>query len=137
MHAAWYRVDTETGLARDPDLFKLRLKEVLRTSEKEFALREVSNHRQAHDRARVAERKEVEEARRLGTDVRAIRTAILDCFEHSDNGRAFKAASSMTVSSPLSARSARQLTARSINISTSATCPSSSSVAARPNGAIT
>jgi hypothetical protein len=91
LHAAWYRVDTETGLARDPGLFKLRLKEVSRTCEKEFALREVSNHRQAHDRARVAERKEVEEARRLSTDVRAIRTAILDSFEHSDNGRAFKA----------------------------------------------
>jgi hypothetical protein len=92
LHAAWYRVDTEAGVARDPGLFKLRLKEVSRTCEKEFALREVSNHRQAHDRARVAERNEMEEARRLGTDVRVIRTAILDCFEHSDNGQAFKAA---------------------------------------------
>ena len=78
--------------AVDPGLFKLRLKEVCAQLEKEFALREVSNHRQPHDRARAAERKEVEEARRLGTDVRTIRTAILDCFEHSDNGRAFKAA---------------------------------------------
>ena len=34
----------------------------------------------------------MEESRRLGTDVREIRNAILDCLEHSDNGKAFKAA---------------------------------------------
>ena len=27
-----------------------------------------------------------------GTDIKAIRAAILDCFEQSDNGKAFKAA---------------------------------------------
>jgi hypothetical protein len=69
MHAARFRVDTETGLARDPGLFKLRLMEVARACELEFGLREVGNTRQAHDRARAAERNEQEESRRLGTDV--------------------------------------------------------------------
>ena len=92
LHAAWFRVDPETNRAHDPGLYKLRLKELARTLEKEFALREVSNHRKPEDRARIADRKEVEESRRLGTDVRAIRTAILDCFEQSDSGKAFNAA---------------------------------------------
>jgi hypothetical protein len=92
MHAAWFRVDTETGLARDPGLFKLRLMEVARACELEFGLREVGNTRHADDRARAAERNEQEESRRIGTDVRAIRTAILDCFEHADSGKAFRAA---------------------------------------------
>jgi hypothetical protein len=34
----------------------------------------------------------MEESRRLGTDVRDIRNAILDCLERSDNGKAFNAA---------------------------------------------
>ena len=92
MHAAWFRIDSETGRARDPGLFKLRLMEVARTCELEFGLREVGNARQAHDRARAAERNEQEESRRLGTDVRAIRAAILDCLEHADSGKAFRAA---------------------------------------------
>ena len=92
MHAAWFRVDTETGRARDPGLFKLRLMEVARACEREFALQEVSSTRQAHDRARAASRNEQEESRRLGTDVRGIRTAILDCLEHADSGKAFCAA---------------------------------------------
>ena len=92
MHAAWFRVDVEQERAVDPGLFKLRLKETCRSLEREFGLRELDNHRQPHDRARAADRNEVEEARRLGTDIRAIRNAILDCYEHADNGRAFKAA---------------------------------------------
>ena len=92
MHAAWFRVDVEQERAVDPGLFKLRLKETCRSLEREFGLRELDNHRQPHDRARAADRNEVEEARRLGTDVRAIRNAILDCYQHADNGRAFKAA---------------------------------------------
>jgi hypothetical protein len=92
MHAAWFRIDMETGLARDPGLFKHRLMEVARTCEVEFGLREVSNARQAHDRARSASRKEEEEARRLGVDGRGVRTAILDCLEQADSGRAFRAA---------------------------------------------
>ena len=52
----------------------------------------MSNQRQPDDRARGADRKELEESRRLKTDIKAIRTAILDCLETSDSGKAFKAA---------------------------------------------
>jgi len=60
-------------------------------SEKEFCLQEVSNFRKPDDRARAASRKEQEEARRLGIDDRAVRTAILNCLEAADGGKAFKA----------------------------------------------
>jgi hypothetical protein len=91
LHAAWFRID-ENNRAHDPGLFKLRLMEVARWAEREFGLRELSNQRQPHDRARAPERSEMEESRRLDTDVRAIRTAILDCLERADGGKAFKAA---------------------------------------------
>ena len=92
LHVAWFRVDLETMRAIDPGMYKNHLKQLSRRLEKEFALREVSNTRQPHDRARAADRNEFEESRRLGTDVREIRTAILDCLEQSDGGKAFKAA---------------------------------------------
>lgn len=93
LHIAWYRVDVEQERAIDPGLFKNKLKlEVARYLEKQLGLRRISNERKPEDRARYANRGEVEESRRLGTDVREIRTAILDSFERSDSGRAFKAA---------------------------------------------
>ena len=92
LHVAWFRVDLETMRAIDPGMYKNHLKELSRRLEKEFALREVSSTRQPHDRARAAGRNELEESRRLGTDVREIRTAILDSLEQSDGGKAFKAA---------------------------------------------
>ena len=73
-------------------MYKNHLKQLCRSLEKEFCLQEVSNVRKPDDRARAADRKEVEESRRLGTDVRAIRAAILDCFEATDGGKAFRAA---------------------------------------------
>jgi hypothetical protein len=92
MHVAWFRIDVEQERAIDPGLFKLKLKEMCRGLEREFGLRKLDNHRQPHDRAHVADRNEVEESRRFGTDVRAIRNAILDCYQHADNGRALRAA---------------------------------------------
>jgi hypothetical protein len=92
LHTAWFRVDLETMQAIDPGLYKNHLMQLSRTLEREFELREVSNTRQPDDRARAADRNEYEESKRLGMDVRAIRTAILDCLEHADSGRAFKAA---------------------------------------------
>ena len=92
LHAAWFRVDLETMQAIDPGLYKNHLMQLSRTLEREFELREVSNTRQPDDHARAADRNEYEESKRLGIDVRAIRTAILDCLEHADSGRAFKAA---------------------------------------------
>ena len=55
LHGMWFRVDVERECAIDPGLYKLRLKDLSRTLEKEFALREVSNHRQPHDRAEICQ----------------------------------------------------------------------------------
>jgi Relaxase/Mobilisation nuclease domain len=92
LHVAWFRVDLENMRAIDPGMFKNHLKQLARKLEREFALREVSNTRQPGDRARAADRNEVEESRRLGTDLRAIRNSILGSYEQSDSGKAFKAA---------------------------------------------
>ena len=92
MHAAWFRIDLETMRAIDSGMYKNHLRQLCRSLEKEFCLQEVSNVRKPDDLARAADRKEVEESRRLGTDIRAIRAAILDCFEAADGGKAFRAA---------------------------------------------
>lgn len=92
LHIAWYRVDLETMHAIDPGLDRNKLKHMCRDLERRFALREVSNVRQPSDRARSAVGGELEESRRLGTDIKEIRNAILDCYEQSDSGKAFKAA---------------------------------------------
>ena len=91
-HVAWFRFDPERGGVIDPGLYKLKFKEEARRIEKDFALRELSNDRRPHDLARAGTRNELEEARRLGTDLKAIRSGILDCFEKSDNGKSFAAA---------------------------------------------
>ena len=80
LHVGWFRIDLETMRAIDSGLYKNHLKQLCRTLEKEYGLQEVSNFRKPEDRARIADRKEVEEARRLGMDVRAIRNTILDCL---------------------------------------------------------
>ena len=92
LHAAWFRGDLENEQAIDPGLYKNKLMQLSRTLEREFGLRELSGERQPDDRAREAGRDEYEESKRLGTDVRAIRNGILDCLEHADSGKAFKAA---------------------------------------------
>src|ERR1700684_3275691 len=92
LHVGWFRIDRETMQAIDPGLFKNHLKYLCRKLEKEFCLQEVSNFRKPEDLARAASRKEQEEARRLGTDDRAIRTTILNCLEAADGGKAFRAA---------------------------------------------
>ncbi|HEY5328267.1 MAG TPA: relaxase/mobilization nuclease domain-containing protein [Acidobacteriaceae bacterium] len=92
LHVGWFRIDLETMRAIDSGLYKNHLKQLCRSLEKEYGLQEVSNFRKPEDRARAADRKEVEEARRLGTDVRAVRAIILDCLERTDGGKAFRAA---------------------------------------------
>jgi hypothetical protein len=92
LHVGWFRIDLETMRAIDPGLYKNDLRELCREQERAFGLRQLDNERQAHDRAPAAAQAETEESRRLGTDVREIRTAILDCYEHSDSGRAFNVA---------------------------------------------
>lgn len=73
-------------------LYKNKLKRLAREIEKDYGLKIVSNERQADDRARAGHRDEFEESRRLGTELKVIRGAILDCFERSDNGKALRAA---------------------------------------------
>ncbi|MGD0108358.1 MAG: relaxase/mobilization nuclease domain-containing protein [Rhodopila sp.] len=92
LHVAWFRIDLETMRAIDPGMFKNHLKELSRKLEKEFGLTPVSNDRKPDDKTRAPDRKEFEEARRLNTDLKAIRNTILDCWQRSDSGKALNAA---------------------------------------------
>jgi Relaxase/Mobilisation nuclease domain len=73
-------------------LYKNKLKRLSRQLEKDYGLQIVSNERKPGNRARAGKRKEHEESNRLDTDINAIRNTILDCFEKSDSGKAFRAA---------------------------------------------
>jgi len=92
MHVAWSRIDLEDMRALDPGLYKNRLKEISRELEIELGLTRVSNERAAGDRTLAPGRNEFEQARRLGTDLKAIRNTIRECWEQSDNGGSFAAA---------------------------------------------
>jgi hypothetical protein len=72
-------------------LYKNKLKRLSREIERDYGLKIVSSERQA-GQALAADRKELEQSRRLGTDGPAIRSAILDCLQKSDGGKSFKAA---------------------------------------------
>lgn len=92
MHIAWSRIDLEKMRALDPGLFKFKLKEISRALEIELGLVRVSSERAPDNRTLAPGRKEFEQARRLGTDLKAIRNAIRECWEQSDTGRSFAAA---------------------------------------------
>lgn len=95
MHVTWSRIAlAENGklFAIDPGFYVNKLKEVAREMELEYGLKIVSSERQPGNRARAADRAEFEESRRLRTNINAIRNAVLDSFEKSDNGAALKAA---------------------------------------------
>jgi hypothetical protein len=95
MHTAWSRISlSEDGrlFAIDPGLYKNKLKEISRELEKELGLKLVRNERAPDDLTRSAGRNEFEQARRLGTDLKAIRTTIRECWERSDNGKSFTGA---------------------------------------------
>jgi hypothetical protein len=70
--------------------FENKLQHYAREIEQKYGLQILSN--EPRPGARRADRNELEESRRLGTDVHAIRSAILDAFRKSDNGRSFQAA---------------------------------------------
>jgi hypothetical protein len=72
-------------------LYKNKLKRLSREIERDYGLKIVSSERNP-GQARAADRKELEQSRRLDTDGPAIRAAILNCLEQSDGGKAFKAA---------------------------------------------
>jgi len=92
MHIAWSRIDLEDMRALDPGLYKFKLKEISRALEIELGLARVRNDRDPADRTRAPGRNEFEQARRLGTDLKAIRNAIRECWERSDSGKSFAAA---------------------------------------------
>jgi hypothetical protein len=92
LHVAWSRIDLEHMRAIDPGLYKNKLKEVSRALEKELGLTRVRSERDPNHKTLSAGRKEFEQARRLGTDVRAIREDIRACWERSDSGKSFAAA---------------------------------------------
>jgi hypothetical protein len=71
-------------------LYERKLQLYAREIEQKYGLQILSN--EPRPGARRADRNELEESRRLGTDVHAIRTAILDSFQKSDNGQSFAAA---------------------------------------------
>lgn len=92
MHMAWSRIDLEDMRAIDPGLYKLKLKEISRELERELGLTRVKNERDPDNRTLAPGRNEFEQARRLGTDLKAIRNTIRECWEQSDSGRSFAAA---------------------------------------------
>jgi hypothetical protein len=92
MHVGWCRLDLEEMRVIDPGLYKNHLKQLARDFERDFGLRELDGTRKPEDRAKAPGRAEEEESRRLGTNVREIRTTILDCLERADGGKGFKAA---------------------------------------------
>lgn len=70
--------------------FENKLQLYAREIEVKYGLQILSN--EPRPGARRADRNELEESRRLGTDIHAIRSAILERFQQADNGRAFDAA---------------------------------------------
>lgn len=92
MHIAWSRIDLEQRRARDPGLYKNKLKEISRQLECELGLTRISSERPAGSKTRAPGRKEFEQARRLGIDLASIRETIRACFDAADNGRSFVAA---------------------------------------------
>src|SRR4051794_14507687 len=92
MHIAWSRIDLEQHCARDPGLYKNKLKEISRQLECELGLTRISSERPAGSKTRAPGRKEFEQARRLGTDIAEIREAIRACWDSAENGRSFMAA---------------------------------------------
>ena len=91
MHVAWSRIDQESLTAKPLPFYKERLKRVSRELERHFGLTEVSNARKGPI-AYAPTRREEEQSRRLGIDLRDHRETIRDCFERSDCGRSFQRA---------------------------------------------
>ena len=92
MHMAWSRIDLDEMRAIDPGLYKNKLKEISRQLERELGLSRLSSERDPQHKTLAPGRDEFEQSRRLGTDIRAIRETIRDCWERSDDGKSFEAA---------------------------------------------
>lgn len=95
LHIAWSRIACRADgrlHALDPGLYKLKLKQLSRDLERELGLRIVSSNRSSDTKTRAACRNEFEEARRLGTDLAAIRNTIANCLNRAESGTGFAAA---------------------------------------------
>lgn len=91
MHVAWSRIDEKTMTAKELKFDHLKLKEVCREIERDMGLIPVRNSR-GLDEPSAPSRNELEEARRLGIDVEAIRQTIRDCWSQSPDSATFIAA---------------------------------------------
>jgi MobA/VirD2-like, nuclease domain len=91
MHVAWSRIDQENLTAKPLPYYKERLRRTSRVLERHFGLTELSNSRKGPI-AYAPTRREEEQSRRLGIDLRDHRETIRDCFERSDCGRSFQRA---------------------------------------------
>ena len=89
MHVAWSRMDHESLTAKPLPFFKERLKRVSRQLEKHFGLTEVSSARRGPI-AYAPTRREEEQSRRLGIDLRDHRETIRIASIVSDCGRSFQ-----------------------------------------------
>ena len=92
MHIAWSRIDLESLTAIDPGLYKNKMKQLCREFEQEFGLTKVPNERGKDVKTKSAARAEFEQSRRLGTDLKAIRNTIQECWQSADSGQAFTSA---------------------------------------------
>ena len=92
MHIAWSRIDLASLTAIDPGLYKNKMKQLCRDFEQEFGLTKVANERGEDVKTKSAARAEFEQSRRLGTDLKAIRNTIQECWQSADSGQAFAAA---------------------------------------------
>jgi relaxase-like protein len=95
LHIAWSRIACHADgrlYALDPGLYKRKLKSLSRTLERELGLKIVSSARAPDAKTRAAGRGEFEEARRLGTDLKAIRNLIFDCVHRVESGAGLAAA---------------------------------------------
>ena len=91
MHVAWSRIHHDSLTAKPLPFFKERLKRICRELEAQFGLSTVPNTRTGRiDFAPT--RKEEEQSRRLGLNLRDQRETIRECFERSDCGRSFQRA---------------------------------------------
>jgi hypothetical protein len=93
MHLAYdliRQADDGRLLVQKLGLYETKLQLYTREIEQKYGLQILSNER--NPGARRADRNELEESRRLGTDIHEIRTAIMQGFHGSDNGRSFQAA---------------------------------------------
>jgi hypothetical protein len=91
MHVAVSRIDAERMRAINMHKPVEKMMQEARILEKEFGLRQLSSTRDINE-PKAPKRNELEEARRLDLDERALRRDIRRAFDHSDSGKGFSSA---------------------------------------------